>query len=160
MSLTSLSFIALILAFFGLKFTRIDGRLNFVFNYFWSAGSALLGINILLLGMTILGVVLFPISTPFFIVLSPVISVISWNCIRICFRKPLVKRLYAFFIGHSIYFILLLYCIYGFFTLKPSYPGEDMFMSGLGYLIGVIISFFAIILGLITFLLPYKNIKH
>ncbi|MGE8203470.1 hypothetical protein ACQKP0_02820 [Heyndrickxia sp. NPDC080065] len=159
MSLTMLGCIALFLAFFSLIFIRQNLKTRFDFKNAWTAGGSILVINIILIGLTILGVFFIPFSTPFFIVISPVVSVIAWVFIKESFRKPLLKRLHAVIVGQSIYIGLFIYLAYKNSTIKPSYPGEDMFMTGLGYMIGMIVCFFATLIGVIAFLLPHKISK-
>lgn len=160
MSVTMLAAIAIILSFFGLKITRIYIQPSFKIEKIWIAGAITLAINLLLLGVTALGVIFIPSSTPVFMVLSPVISVISWVFIKGSFIRSFLQRLQAFLLGFSVYFVLLVFFTYRFYTIKPSYPGEDMFMTGLGYMMGSIVCFFAILIGSFAFLLPNKKIGN
>lgn len=157
MSFTLLAVIALVLVFFGLNVSKFYMNNSFKIESTWMAGILTLAGNIVLLGVTGLGVIFVPFLTPFFIVLSPVISVIMWVMIKESFRKNLLKRFQAYLLGFSVYLILFIFFTYRLYTIKPSYQGEDMFMTGLGYMIGSVVCFFAILIGSLAFLLPYKK---
>jgi len=154
MSLSLLLLIALVLAIFSIRSIRINFKMKYQFHSPFTAGGAILLINILLISITALGVFFIPFSTPFFIVLSPVASVIAWAYIKFCFPNTILKRLCAILIGQSIYIILFFYFFYKDQHLVPLYPGEDTFMRGIGLLIGMIVCIGATAIGLITFLLP------
>lgn len=152
MSLSLLLLIALLLAFFSIRSIGFQFKIKYYFKSPLTAGISILIINILLISLTALGVFFIPFSTPVFIVLSPVASVIAWAYIRHSFLKPFSKRLCAILIGQSVYIVLFIYFFYQNNHIEPLYPGEDTFMRGLGFLIGMIVSFCATVIGLITFL--------
>ncbi|MBB2480154.1 hypothetical protein H5P36_08115 [Bacillus sp. APMAM] len=154
MSLSLLLLIALVLAIFSIRSIRINFKMKYQFHSAFTAGGAILAINLLLIAITALGVFFIPFSTPIFIVLSPVASVVAWAYIKYCFPNPLLKRLCAILIGQSIYVFLFIYFFYKNQHLEPLYPGEDTFMRGLGLLIGMVVCIAATLIGLITFLLP------
>ncbi|MGV3466773.1 MAG: hypothetical protein ACO1OT_15975 [Heyndrickxia sp.] len=154
MSLSLLLFIALVLAIFSIRSIKINFSMKYQFQSPFTAGGAILIINILLIAITALCVFFVPFSTPIFIVLSPVASVVAWAYIKYCFPEPILKRLAAIFIGQSVYIILFIYFLYKNQHLVPLYPGEDTFMSGLGLLIGMIVCIGATLIGIVTFLLP------
>ncbi|MBS4172812.1 hypothetical protein [Bacillus sp. FJAT-49736] len=154
MSFTLLLLIALILSFFSINTIGIHFKSKWCFRSPLTAGGTILVINIILITITALGVLFIPFSTSIFTVLSPVISVFAWVYIRKSFQQPLLKRLYAILIGQSIYVLLFIYFYYQKMNLTPLYPGEDTFMRGFGLLIGMTVSIVAIIIGLITFLIP------
>jgi len=154
MSLSLLLFIALVLSILSTRFIKVNFTVKYQFQSPFTVGGVILAINILLITITALGVFFIPFSTPVFIVLSPVASVIAWVYIKQCFPKPILKRLSAILIGQSVYMILFIYFFYKNQHLVPLYPGEDTFMRGLGLLIGMIVCIGATVIGLITFLLP------
>jgi hypothetical protein len=46
-------------------------------------------------------------------------------------------------IGSSFYLLLGIFFLYKYMNLKPSYPGDDTFMAGIGLLFGIIVTLVA-----------------
>ncbi|NQD65032.1 hypothetical protein HP456_03770 [Bacillus haikouensis] len=111
----------------------------------WLAGVFLLGVNVLLFGLT--GLILFGLSflmIPFihlFIMLAAVvISILVWKSIASSCSWGKWDRLKTGAAGSSFYLILAIYFFYRSVSYVPQFPGDDSFMATLGFMIGVIVT--------------------
>ncbi|WP_050614167.1 hypothetical protein [Bacillus testis] len=156
MSFTNLLVLALVVSIFCLFISKALIQQNPKQQSVWWAGSKLLFVNAVIITATVCGVFKLPVPVPLVMVGSPFASVLVWTFFRAGFTAPFWGRAYAFLIGHSVYGVLLVYFLYKNTTLTPLYPGEDLFMRGLGYLGGIGICFFAILIGAAVFLAPDK----
>jgi hypothetical protein len=111
----------------------------------WLVGLFLLGVNVLLFGLT--GLILFGLSflmIPFihlFIMLAAVvISILVWKSIASTRSWGKWDRLKTGVIGSSFYLILAIYFFYRSISYVPQFPGDDSFMATLGFMIGVVVT--------------------
>jgi hypothetical protein len=77
--------------------------------------------------------------------IAVIVSVFFWITINKIWQGSKTNRLKMGLVGSSFYMILSLVFIYWLVTLKPSYPGEDTFMSAIGLLLGIIVTAVAFI---------------
>ncbi|MBP0725455.1 hypothetical protein J5Y03_09665 [Bacillus sp. RG28] len=71
------------------------------------------------------------------------ISIWFWALINVSWKGRKGNRIKMGSIGSSFYLLLGIFFLYKLMTLKPSYPGEDTFMAGIGLLFGIIVTLVA-----------------
>jgi len=74
---------------------------------------------------------------------APLLSIFFWSLINVSWKGSKGDRIKMASIGSSFYLLLGIFFIYKLMTLKPSYPGDDIFMAGIGLLFGIIVSLVA-----------------
>ncbi|MFD3449702.1 hypothetical protein ACFDTO_34580 [Microbacteriaceae bacterium 4G12] len=128
---------------------------NAWFQNHWLSGLFLFLMNTALFFLT--GLILYVLTyflIPFVHLLVMIVAVIGsvflWIIINKAWQGTKRNRLKMGTFGSSFYMILSLLFIYWLVTLKPSYPGEDTFMRGIGLMLGVIVTTVAFISCLIT----------
>lgn len=125
------------------------------FQNYWKAGFFLFILNATLFCITIaifiiLGFLIIPIIHLLVMVLAVLGSFFLWIIVNKAWQGTNGNRLKMSILGSSFYVILSFLLLYWLLTLKPSYQGEDMFMSSIGLMFGLIVSVVAFISCLIT----------
>ncbi|MBG9930933.1 hypothetical protein ABD94_08100 [Bacillus aryabhattai] len=77
--------------------------------------------------------------------IGTIISIWAWSIFNIAWIGSRKNRFKMASIGSSFYAILGVYALYRYLTLKPSYPGEDLFMAALGLMAVLIIAVVALL---------------
>ncbi|MFB7138503.1 hypothetical protein ACFCYN_02450 [Gottfriedia sp. NPDC056225] len=132
------------------------------FQNYWKAGFFLFVMNaalffITLLILFILGFHIIPFMHLLVMVLAIVGSFLLWMIVNKVYQGTNGNRFKMSIIGSSFYAILSFLFMYWLETLKPSYEGEDLIMSSIGLLIGIIVSVVAFITCLITTGFAFKR---
>lgn len=152
--LFGLTMVLLIVIFRHTLFMNIEGirRLSTQkwFHNHWLSGVFLFFVNASFFGTTALLLYLLTlIEIPFIHILimifAVVISILAWANISRSWQGTRKNRFKMGFLGSSFYLLLALIIIYQWINLKPSYPGDDTFMAGIGLLFGFVVSFVAFI---------------
>lgn len=129
----------------------------------WLIGAFLFGVNLLLFGAT--GLILYGITfmmIPYvhlvIMVGAVVSSIIVWQSIVYARDWGKGERLKAGLVGSGFYLLLFLFILYKWVTYVPQYPGEDEFMSTIGFFIGELVTGMAFIICLVIMVfLPVKK---
>jgi len=132
------------------------------FQIYWKAGFFLFILNAALFCLTIsifiiLGFLIIPYIHLLVMVMAVIGSFFFWIIVNMAWQGTNGNRLKLSIIGSSFYAIVSFLFIYWLITLKPTYEGEDMFMSSIGLLFGIIVSMVAFISCLITTGLTFKR---
>ncbi|PEL14236.1 hypothetical protein [Bacillus sp. AFS017336] len=132
------------------------------FQNYWKAGFFLFVMNAALFFITllihfILGFLIIPFMHLLVMVLAVVGSFLLWMIVNKAYQGTNGNRLKMSIIGSSFYAVLSFLFIYWLVTLKPSYEGEDLIMSSIGLLMGIIVSVVAFISCLITTGFTFKR---
>ncbi|MCA1055674.1 hypothetical protein LCM10_11820 [Rossellomorea aquimaris] len=111
----------------------------------WLVGLFLFAVNVVLFGVT--GLVLFGLSLlmiPFlhlFIMLGAVIiSILVWMSIATSRSWKKWDRLKIGFVGSSFYLILTIFFFYQWASVEPRFPGDDTFMTALGFMVVAVVT--------------------
>ncbi|WP_088066756.1 hypothetical protein [Gottfriedia luciferensis] len=120
----------------------------------WKSGLFLFGMNASLFFISCLCIYLIMfLLIPFlhlFVMLFAVIgSVYMWIIINNAWQGTNKNRIILGLVGSSFYVIMSLIFLYKIVNLKPSYPGEDTFMSFIGLAIAIVVTTVAFITCLI-----------
>ncbi|WP_409300444.1 hypothetical protein [Peribacillus sp. SCS-155] len=122
----------------------------------WQCGIVLFGINFILFG-SIVGSLLSHINIPIialaFIGLAG--SMLAWTYLTVKWQGTQKDKRKMSFIGSSFYLVMALLFVYRYFTIKPSYPGDDLFMAYLGLEMGI---FVALVAFVTCFLITGKGV--
>ncbi len=91
---------------------------------------------------------------PFLHLLVMVLAVFGsfyfWMIVNKAWQGTNANRIKMSILGSSFYIFLLILILYWLLTLEPSYPGEDLFMSSIGLMFGLMVSIVAFLSCLIT----------
>lgn len=120
------------------------------FHNHWLAGGLLFFMNAILFFLTCLLIYLLThtliLFIHLFVILIAVIgSIFLWILFNKAWQGSKTNRLKMGMVGSSFYFFLFLIFVFMFVTLKPSYPGEDIFMRSIGLIFAITVSFVAFI---------------
>jgi hypothetical protein len=74
---------------------------------------------------------------------APIISIWFWSLMNVSWKGSKGNRIKMASIGSSFYLLLGIFFLYKYMNLKPSYPGDDTFMAGIGLLFGIIVTLVA-----------------
>lgn len=119
----------------------------------WLGGLFLFVLNAMLFGGTLLALY---ITTRFFIpyvhmiimLVAVLLSVYMWSILGKAWQGGRGERFKMGIVGGSFYLLLALLCTYGLITLEPTYPGEDTFMSAIGFIFGIVVTTVAFVVCL------------
>lgn len=115
------------------------------FSNYWLAGAFLFCLNgVLFFGTLLILYALIYLFIPFFhllVMLFAVIgSILFWLIIHKAWCGIKQNRWKLGVIGSGFYLILTSVFVYMYATLEPTYPGEDMFMKGMGLFLAIIVT--------------------
>lgn len=88
---------------------------------------------------------LIPFVHLFVMFLAVIGSIFLWVSINKYWKGAKKNRLKMGAVGSSFYIFLTFMFVYWFVTLKPSYPGEDIFMRAIGLVFAIIVATVAFI---------------
>jgi hypothetical protein len=111
-------------------------------NHFFSGGFIFIT-NAIFFSLVIIFLLNFPGITmlDFFIMGgATLLSIWFWSLINRSWKGSKGNRIKMASIGSSFYILVGLFFLYKLMTLKPSYPGDDTFMAGLGLLFAIVVS--------------------
>ncbi len=114
----------------------------------WVGGVVLFVVNTVLFTSTVFGLYLAIFFSMSFILLIAILfgvigSIYSWSILNNAWQGTKRNRLKMGLVGSSFYALLTLALAYLWVTLKPSNPGEDTFMGGIGLVFGMIVTLVA-----------------
>ncbi|MBD3109621.1 hypothetical protein IEO70_14835 [Bacillus sp. AGMB 02131] len=116
------------------------------FRSYWLSGVFLFSMNAMLFCTSIL---LLFIRLPFIhlliMLLAVIASIFLWATINKVWQGTRRNRLKMSAIGSSFYLLFSLVFSYMLVTLEPAYPGEDLFMKGIGLLVAIIVTMVAFV---------------
>ncbi|MCA1060641.1 hypothetical protein LCL96_17025 [Rossellomorea aquimaris] len=131
----------------------------------WLIGVFLFVINLILFGTTALvlyGItyLMIPYIHLVIMVAATVTSILVWQSLVYAREWMKGERWKAGMTGSSFYLLLFLYILYEWNTYVPIYPGEDEFMSSLGFFIGELVTgmAFLICFVMVVFLPVHKRL--
>jgi hypothetical protein len=121
------------------------------FENHWLAGLFLFFSNMVLFCLVGLSLYLFlsnftiPYLHLVFMVLGVITSFYLWSIIQQAWGGPKGKRIIVGLIGSSFYLMLTIGFGYQLLVLKPTFPGDDMFMAAIGLGLGITVTFVAFV---------------
>ncbi|OAB33494.1 hypothetical protein PMSM_15845 [Paenibacillus macquariensis subsp. macquariensis] len=109
----------------------------------WLGGVFLFVVNSVLFSSTLFGIYLAIYFSMSFLLLLVILfgvigSIYSWLILNNAWQGSKGNRVKMGLVGSGFYALLALILVYLWLTLKPTYPGEDTFMGGIGILFGII----------------------
>lgn len=124
---------------------------------------SLLVFNIMIVFITFLLSYFIPKSIIYMAFISPFLSVYFWLVIKYSIKGTVKHQIKVSLLGQS--FFLLLVIIFIILLINPiiitEHSNQDNFMIALGFLTGLLGSFFALLIGFIVFLIPKpKRIRN
>ncbi len=134
---------------------QLDSEKHKWLNSHWKAGGILFGVNALLFSCTILILIglsylLIPYLHIFIMIGAVIISLIVWIKFARSWSGSKLNQWKFALIGSSFYAVMIIFFSYWYVTLEPSYPGEDLFMAGIGLMMAIFVSFVAFLTCLIV----------
>ncbi|MFD4706811.1 hypothetical protein ACFWM3_18355 [Gottfriedia sp. NPDC058432] len=84
-------------------------------------------------------------------------SFFLWITVNKAWQGTNANRIKMSILGSSFYILLSILFLYWLLNLEPSYPGEDLFMSSLGLMFGLMVSIVAFLSCLITTGFSFKG---
>ncbi|PEC48426.1 hypothetical protein CON00_16070 [Bacillus sp. AFS096315] len=84
-------------------------------------------------------------------------SFFLWIIVNKAWQGTNANRIKMSILGSSFYILLSILFLYWLLNLEPSYPGEDLFMSSIGLMFGLIVSIVAFLSCLITTGVSFKS---
>ncbi|QGH35217.1 hypothetical protein GI584_14685 [Gracilibacillus salitolerans] len=122
-------------------------------NNYWITGGILFGVNALFFTSTILILIglsylMLPYVHLLVMVVAVIISIFVWIVFAHSWRGSKLNKWKMALIGSSFYVIMIIFFSYWYATLEPTYPGEDLFMAGLGLMMAIFVSLVAFLTSL------------
>lgn len=120
------------------------------FQNHWLSGIFLFILNAVLFFSTVLILkglmyLLIPFVHVIVMFMAVIASILSWFIINRAWQGTKRNRLIMAAIGSSFYIFTTLLFIYWYVTLKPAFPGDDLFMAAIGLTFSIIVTVVACI---------------
>jgi hypothetical protein len=134
-------------------YLELDSEKHRWLNSHWKARGILFGVNALLFSCTILigiSYLLIPYLHIFIMIGAVIVSLIVWIKFARSWSGSKLNQWKFALIGSSFYVVMIIFFSYWYVTLEPSYPGEDLFMAGIGLMMAIFVSFVAFLTCLIV----------
>lgn len=111
----------------------------------WLAGLFIFAVNAVFFSITVfilflLMYFLIPYLHFFVMVSAVLISLYAWILFNKVWSGTKRDQLIMGAVGSSFYILLTIVFVYWFITLKPDYPGQDLFMAALGLMMAILVT--------------------